>query len=432
MEGHMKSIVTSIVAASSLLAALAIAQPAPRYNVRDLGAVGGAAGQPEMITNNGLVVGVAGFPDGTEHAVLWYDVWRGDFGPPAFGGQNSIAFGINEHGQAVGQAETSAPEPNSEDFCGSKALGLPAKGTTCLPFLWQAGVMTALPTLGGHNGSANRINNGGQIAGMAENAITDSTCLATGAQKLQFEPVVWVNGQIQQLPTVAGDPDGAAFAINDSGQVVGASGDCATFNTISLVNLAPLHALLWQSGTVTDLGTLGGTGHGDGIEAINLNNKGQVIGNSDLAGDTNFHGFLWTEGTGMQDLGILPGDANSAAIGINDAGDVVGVSLDAKFNPRAFFWRNGVMTDLNSLAPADSALFLITGCSINSQGQIIGIAIEKSTGTAHGYLATPANGEAYAESISAASQSTSSPIVLSEDVRKRLQRRFGAPLMAQQ
>jgi probable HAF family extracellular repeat protein len=283
--------------------------------------------------------------------------------------------------------------------------------------------MTALPTLGGTNGSANSINNAGQIAGMAENATTDSTCPATGAQKLQFEPVVWVNGQIQELPTVAGDPDGAAFAINDSGQVVGASGNCTTFNTISLVNLLPLHALLWEKGTVVDLGSLGGTGHGDGIEAVNLNNKGQVVGNSDLPGDTNFHGFLWTQGTGMQDLGTLSGDVNSLAIGINDAGDLVGVSLDAKFNPRAFFWRNGVMTDLNTLVPAGSSLALITGCSINSQGQIIGIAVD-STGAFHGYLATPSNGEA-SESISATSQSTSSPMVLSEDVRKRLQLGFG-------
>jgi probable HAF family extracellular repeat protein len=424
----MKSILTSI-AASSLLAALAMAQPAPRYTVRDLGPVGGAAGQPFVITNNGLVSGTAVFPDGTEQAVFWYDIWRGEFGPPAFGGQNSIAFGINESVQAVGQAETSTPDPNSEDFCGSKALALPAKGTTCLPFLWQAGVMTPLPTLGGNNGSAEHINNAGQIAGVAENATTDSTCPATGAQKLQFEPVVWANGQVQQLPTVAGDPDGIAFAINDSGQVVGASGNCTTFGTITLVNLAPLHALLWQAGTATDLGTLGGTGHGNGIEAINLNNKGQVVGNSDLAGDTNFHGFLWTSATGMQDLGTLPGDANSLAIGINDAGDLVGVSLDAKFNPRAFFWRNGVMTDLNSLAPADSPLFLITGCSINSRGQIIGIGVD-SAGAFHGYLATPVIGEADGESIPSASQGTSSPIVLSEDVRRLVQRRFGAPLMA--
>ncbi len=424
----MKSIVTSI-AASSLLAALAIAQPAPRYTVRDLGVVGGAPGQPFQITNNGLVIGSAAFPDGTEHAVLWYDVWRGDFGPPAFGGQNSIAFAINERGQAVGEAETSASDPNGEDFCGFKALGFPAKGTTCVPFLWQAGVMTPLPMLGGNNGVVNMINNGGQMAGMAENATTDSTCPTTGAQKLQSEPVVWENGQIQQLPTVGGDPDGTAFAINDSGQAVGASGQCSAFNTNVFINLLPIHALLWQSGQVTDLGTLGGTGHGNGIMAVNLNNKGQVVGNSDLAGDTNFHGFLWAENTGMQDLGTLPGDVNSLAIGINDAGDLVGVSLDAKFNPRAFFWRNGVMTDLNTLAPVNSPLFLITGCSINSQGQIIGIAVD-STGAFHGYLATPVNGEAAGESISAASESVSSPTVLSEDVRKRLQRRFGGGFAA--
>jgi len=427
----MKSILSSIVT-FTWLGAFAFAQP-PRFTVRDLGAVGGAPGQPFLITNNGLVIGSAGFPDGTEHAVLWYDVWRGDFGPPALGGQNSIAFAINVSGQAVGQAETSTSDPNGEDFCGFKALGLPAKGTTCVPFLWQTGVMTPLPMLGGNNGAVNMINNGGQMAGMAENATTDSTCPTTGAQKLQFEPVLWENGQIQQLPTVAGDPDGIAFAINDSGQAVGASGDCTTFNTISLDNLSPLHALLWRAGTVTDLGTLGGTGHGDGIEAIYLNNKGQVVGNSDLAGDTNFHGFLWNEGTGMQDLGTLPGDANSAAIGINDAGDVVGVSLDAKFNPRAFFWRNGVMTDLNTLIPAGSSLALITGCSINSQGQIIGIAVD-STGNMHGYLATPVNGEVAGESISADSQGTSSPMVLSEDVRKRLQRlrygRFGGGFVA--
>ena len=103
----MKSILTSI-AASSLLAALAIAQPAPRYNVRDLGPVGGAPGQPFLITNNGLVIGSAAFPDGTEHAVLWYDVWRGDFGAPSLGGQNSVAFAINAGGQAVGRGRPAA------------------------------------------------------------------------------------------------------------------------------------------------------------------------------------------------------------------------------------------------------------------------------------------------------------------------------------
>jgi uncharacterized membrane protein len=83
-------------------------------------------------------------------------------------------------------------------------------------------------------------------------------------QALQFKPVIWINNKIQELATVDGDPDGIAIAINDNGQVAGASGDCGTFSPQTLVNLQPLHALLWDKGTVADLGSLGGTGHGFG------------------------------------------------------------------------------------------------------------------------------------------------------------------------
>jgi probable HAF family extracellular repeat protein len=159
-----------------------------------------------------------------------------------------------------------------------------------------------------------------------------------------------------KLPTFRGDPDGVAFGINDNGDVVGASVDCATFSPDTLSNLQALHALLWQEGTVTDLGSLGGTGHGMGILACNLNDQDQVVGLSDLPGDTTFHAFLWTKQTGMQDLGTLPGDVTSAASGINERGQVVGLSLDASFNPTAFLRQNGVMTDLNTLIPADSPL----------------------------------------------------------------------------
>ncbi len=92
----------------------------------------------------------------------------------------------------------------------------------------------------------------------------------------------------------------------------------------------------------------------------------------------------------MQDLGTLPGDANSFAIGLNDAGDVTGSSLDANFNLRAYLWHNGTMTDLNTLIPANSPLHLLLACSINSSGQIIGLAVT-SSGELHGYLATPSD-----------------------------------------
>jgi probable HAF family extracellular repeat protein len=385
MEGHMKTILISI-AASSFMAAFAMAQT-PSYTITDLGALG-PNGQPYFITNNGLTSGTAAISGGAEHAALWFKGLKGDIGAPGLGGLNSVSYGANEWGQAVGQAETSTKDPNGEDFCGFKALGQPVLGTTCLPFVWQYAVTIPLATLGGNNGTAFSVNRQGTVAGLAENTTKDPTCPAP--QMLQFKPVIWENGEIQQLPTSPGDPEGLAKAINDNGQVVGGSGICAALSLFSGTDLQPLHALLWETGTVTDLGSLGGTGQGNGILALNLNNNGQVVGYSDLKGNANFHAFLWTSGTGMQDLGTLTGDVNSLGIAINDAGDVVGVSLDTNFNPRAFLRHNGTMTDLNTLIPANSPLFLMLACSINSSGQIVGFGVT-STGEAHGYIATPSN-----------------------------------------
>jgi probable HAF family extracellular repeat protein len=378
----MKPIWISITAA--LFAAFASAQP-PRYTLIDLGALG-PNGQPFSVTNNGLAGGTSVLSGAAEHAVLFYKGQKGDLATPGLGGQNSVVYSANERGQAVGQAETSTPDPNGEDFCGFKALGQPAAGTTCLAFLWQYAVMTPLPTLGGSNGTALQVNRSGTVAGYAENTTVDPNCPAP--QKLQFKPVIWQNGDAQELPTSSGDPEGMAFSINDSGQVVGASGTCAPFSIFTGLYMQPLHALLWETGTVTDLGSLGGTGQGNGIIPHAINKQGQVVGYSDLRGNANFHAFLWTRATGMQDLGTLTGGVNSLANAINDEGDVVGVSLDANFNPRAFLWENGTMTDLNTLIPANSPLLLMLACGINSSGQIVGFGVT-STGEAHGYLLTP-------------------------------------------
>jgi probable HAF family extracellular repeat protein len=378
----MKPISTLI--AAGFFAAFASGQ-APRYTLTDLGALG-PNGQPFSITNNGLIGGTSVLTGAAEHAVLFYMGQKGDLATPGLGGQNSVAFSANERGQAVGQAETSTPDPNGEDFCGFKAEGQPAAGTTCLASLWQYAVMIPLPTLGGPNGTALQVNKSGAVAGFAENTKVDPNCPAP--QKLQFQPVIWQNGEVQQLPTSSGNLEGAAYSINDSGQMVGASGSCAALSPLTGLYMQPLHALLWETGEVTDLGTLGGTGQGNGIFAHAINSQGQAVGYSDLRGNANFHAFLWTRATGMQDLGTLTGDVNSLANALNDAGDVVGVSLDANFKPRAFLWENGTMTDLNALIPANSSLHLMLACGINSRGQIVGFGVTNA-GVAHGYLLTP-------------------------------------------
>jgi probable HAF family extracellular repeat protein len=397
-------------------------QPSPQYTIIDLGAVGGPPGQPITLKNNGLVSGQAAASDGSMQANLWFRGVRADISRPGLGGKNSLGFGVNELGQAVGAAETLASDPNGEDFCGFQFFGFSPSPTVCSPFLWQHGVMSPLPTLGGHNGAANQINNRGVAAGVGENTTTDSDCVAP--QKYQFKPVTWQQGQIHELSTY-GDPDGIAFAINDHGQVVGASGNCGAFNPNTYVYLAPVHALLWETGTVTDLRNLGGA---FGNIALGINNLGHVVGGSDTTGDTTSHAFLWTRDTGMQDLGTLAGDVFSTAIGINDAGQIVGVSADANFNIRAFVRLNAQLQDLNSLIAGDSPLYLLLACSINSSGQIIGLAFDTTSNDLHGYLATPKYGAA-AQTIYPA-PGLSSKTAPAADVRRLLRElhfgRFGA------
>jgi probable HAF family extracellular repeat protein len=353
-----------------------------RYAVIDLGLVGNPPGQPYLLKNNGLVAGAAATSSGNMHAVLWYQGRKYDIGTPGLGGPNNAAFGVNDFGRAVGQAETSVAD--AEDFCGFNAYGFPSS-TACLPFLWQ-GAMTKLPTLGGENGFANQINDRGEIAGIAETSATDPT---SGCPVHQFAPVVWKNGVIHKLPVLPGDSDGVAAAINEQGEVAGASGTCAPFNPNSGLYLTENHALVWEDGKAIDLGNLGPNGlPGAGNHACAINNKGQAAGHT--TSNVSTVAFFWTREKGMQGLGTLAGDLASFAIGMNDDGAVVGQSVNADFSSlRAFLWEKGVMTDLNTLVAVNPGkLNLMLGESINSLGEITGLAVD-GAGKVHSYLAIP-------------------------------------------
>lgn len=181
------------------------------------------------------------------------------------------------------------------------------------------------------------------------------------------------------------------MTVNNKGQVAGSTGTCATYNIALGYPLHPLHAVLWEKdGTPIDLGSLGGSEHSAwGNDAEGLNSAGHVVGTSSLADDTTFHAFLWTKETGkMLDLGTTPGVANSTAIAINDNDEVVGISLDAT-HFSATLWKDRKALDLNTVIPANSPLHLMSGCSINNRGQIIGFAVDQS-GAVHGYELIPA------------------------------------------
>jgi probable HAF family extracellular repeat protein len=166
--------------------------------------------------------------------------------------------------------------------------------------------------------------------------------------------------------------------------VAGGSGTCSINDPIIGLYFSPVHALFWDHDRVINLGSLGGN---FGNQAHGMNNRGQVVGASDLAGDAVFHGFVWSQSSGMKEVPPLDGDTYNVALGINDPGVVVGASIDATFTTlRAFVVLDGVPTDLNTLIPADSPLLLQTACGINSRGEITGLAVEKSTGQYRGYL----------------------------------------------
>lgn len=220
------------------------------------------------------------------------------------------------------------------------------------------------------------------------------------AASLDFKAVIWgpEQGQIRELFPLPGDSVGMALWINDRRQVVGASGSCA--NTLIPPFAVGAHAVLWdEDGSVHDLGTLGGTANPDlliGNIAFAINNRGQVVGASALPGNQVLHAFLWSAENGIQDLGTLPGDDNSAGLDINNRGDVVGGSIHgtvASGSPRAFLWHKGKIHDLNTLIPKDSPLYLLTAFGINDDGEISGFGVQTSTGEVHAFLASPVNGD---------------------------------------
>lgn len=369
------------LAALGLLAALgpfANAQPqaggsrTPQYRAFNLGnPLGGSSSSDNGVNDLGWSAGQANLAgDGSMHAAFWLLGWPLDLG--TLGGPNSAVLwpGLNNLGEVVGVSDTADTDPNGERWSCGAFFPASHKGHTCVGFKWQVGRMTPLPTLGGNNGFATAVNDRGQIVGWAENSVHDPTCVPP--QVLQFEAVIWGPGdnQIQQLTPYGSDPDSAATGINNRGQAVGISGICQN----AVGNQSATHAVLWENGVPVNLGNLGGTAW---HTPMAINNSGVVVGFSDLAGDQhgsnpNFHAFEWTRPGPMHDLGTLPGDSISEALGINSGDQIVGVSYAAGFsNPRAFIYQNGHMIDLNTLAP-NSPVYLQVGGDINDEGVIVG------------------------------------------------------------
>ena len=129
--------------------------------------------------------------------------------------------------------------------------------------------------------------------------------------------------------------------------------------------VGPQNISAQSPGTVIDLG-------GTGTVPIGMNDLGEVVGLSTFAGDTRSHAFLWSGGV-LYDLGTLPGHTVSQARGVNNLRQVVGASAPSFTQAfRAFLWDQGVMIDLNTPATAADGWVLTVAFDINDAGQIVG------------------------------------------------------------
>ena len=300
-------------------------------------------------------------------AVVWNDTGIVDLGN--FGGNGSLALSVNNRGQIVGYALNPIPDPYGLFLMGCSTFGCFPTGQQMRATLWDRGTLRDLGTLGGNDAIAGIINQSGQIAGTS---YTNTIPNATTGYPSQ-DPFFYDHGKMVDVGNLGGT---FAFAndMNESGQVVGLStlaGDTAS------------HPFFWERGKLTDIGTFGGTQG----EAKSVNNAGQVIGKANLAGDQAHHAFLWRKGA-LSDLGTL-GGTNSTAYGINSSGQVVGASLITGGGTHAFLWEKGTgMVDLNDFIPPGSGLYLQAAFYINDRGQISGNAF-LDDGHERAYLLTP-------------------------------------------
>jgi probable HAF family extracellular repeat protein len=131
---------------------------------------------------------------------------------------------------------------------------------------------------------------------------------------------------------------------------------------------------------------------GTNVVPTAISNLGQVVGRINASYS---RAFLWSEATGMHDIGMLEGDMMSGAYGINDTGQVVGESFPAGYTqppysgmPRAFLWtQSGGMVDIGSLSGHGAAAH-----AINNLGAVCGTSNSAMPGILVPFIWTSNNG----------------------------------------
>ncbi|CAH0354299.1 hypothetical protein AQB9606_03645 [Aquabacterium sp. CECT 9606] len=321
--------------AATGLAASAQAATSPPYRFVELGVEGGeyASGWVAGINNVGQAVGGSWVADVTS-TMVWTETSAMQVSSYSGG------LAINDLGAGVGY--NSSRRGNQASY-------------------WDNSVVQQLRSPGDINdeSQAESINLSGQIVG-------------TGSVSGTAHALVWQSHSAQAaiLPSVGGAHLGSsASAINDAGLVVGRSE----------MDFSQGRATLWTSGVPTDLGVLH---EGDGSAAFDINNAGQIIG------DSGGHAVRWDNGN-ITELGLLAGSVSGAAGDINNLGQIVGSSYKGG-QAVATLWDGQSVIDLNQYAEG-SEWVLVNAVGINDQGWVVGNAQHVVSGVSRPYMLIPSS-----------------------------------------
>jgi probable HAF family extracellular repeat protein len=300
----------------------------------------------------------------------------------SLGGSENAGNSINDHGLVAGFANL--PDNNSRHA-----------------MLWLYGFRFDLGTLGGPNSNVPWPvkNTSGLIAGIAQTTTPQPRGETWSCRSFFATPtraaatclgVVWEEGKIRALPTLGGD-NGFATGANNHRQVVGWAENKVEDSSCVRPQIYQFRATQWgpDLDEVRELPPLPGDSTS---AATGINDKGQVIGISGACGTAvggvaARHAVLWEKGKPTH-LGNLGGIAWNTPMALNERGDIVGFSNVSKedgaaFNARAFLWTRGRgIQDLGTL-PGDS---LSQALGINEQRQIVGISCTAGFASCRAFL----------------------------------------------
>jgi probable HAF family extracellular repeat protein len=268
-------------------------------------------------------------------------------------------------------------------------------------------VVTDLEAFSPSNGGVRNLNEWGHCIG-----------LGLGGTPPAYRAFLFQDGRMMLLSLEAGQETHAS-GLNDRGQVVGWGRQSATgqfvpffyeagvFTPLSGVNALPMAinnrgvvvgalsnqvngrvAFVWEAGHVQSLGTFG---YAESA-AMDINDQGEVVGLAQtvdpgipslLGGapqpEIQQRAFRWFQGTATL-LGA-PGGPNTVAMAVNRHGQIAGSVQQGDGTFRAFLYAEGVMTNLGGAVRHSQAY------DVNDRGEVVGYAnFEAHLSSTHGFV----------------------------------------------